>query len=92
MAGFQKSFDISVAPDYTYLERKSRQELKPMLNEALSREQDAKLRGTRLLIEGQTFYYNQVTDRVEMLAAKPSTVPRSQTQHCLLYTSPSPRD
>ena len=51
-----------------------------MLNESLLRGQDAKLRGTRLLIEGQTFYYNQVTDRVEMLAAKSSIVPRSQTQ------------
>jgi hypothetical protein len=72
-----KKFDISVAPDYTHLKRKSCQGLKPMLNEALSRGQDSKLRGTGLLIEGQTFYYDQVTGRVEMLAAKPSTLPRS---------------
>jgi hypothetical protein len=32
-----KKFDISVAPDYTHLERKMRQELKPMLNDALPR-------------------------------------------------------
>ena len=31
------------------------------------------------MIKGQTFYYDLVTDRIELRSAKPSTVPSSQT-------------
>ena len=53
-----RRFGLSVAPDYTAIQREARKHLKEMLTTAQNDGRDAKLRGDKLFIEGRIFRYD----------------------------------
>ena len=53
-----RRFGLSVAPDYTAVQREAREHLKELLTLAKNDGRDAKLRGDKLFIEGRIFRYD----------------------------------
>ena len=47
-----RMFGVKVAPDYTYAQREDRRHLRPLLDRAVAEGRNAKLRGTKLFIDG----------------------------------------
>lgn len=65
---------LSAAPDYSARQREARKNLKPVLEYALSKHHQARLRGEKLYIDGRVFVYDFPSECVKEVTTSSSEV------------------